>query len=92
MIALLPEVRFVSPDLPGFGVSSPMTGAPHSISGYARWLDAFLGALGLHGSVLLGHSFGSMVTTSAIADGLATPALILSTRSRPTRTGAASAS
>ena len=77
VIALLPEVRFVSPDLPGFGVSTPMTGAPHSIAGYARWLDGFLSALDLHGSVLLGHSFGSMVTTSAIADGLATPALIL---------------
>ena len=33
VIALLPEVRFVSPDLPGFGVSTPMTEAPHSIAG-----------------------------------------------------------
>jgi pimeloyl-ACP methyl ester carboxylesterase len=78
VIALLPGIRFISPDLPGFGVSTPMTEAPHSIAGYARWLGAFLDALGLRGtSILLGHSFGSMVTTYAIADGLATPALIL---------------
>lgn len=77
VIALLPDVRFVSPDLPGFGLSTPMTQAPHSIAGYGRWLNAFLDALELHGSVLLGHSFGSMVTTSAIDAGLATPALIL---------------
>jgi pimeloyl-ACP methyl ester carboxylesterase len=77
VIALLPEFRFVSPDLPGFGVSTPMTGAPHSIDGYARWLGEFLDALGLRGSILLGHSFGSMVTTYAIDAGLTTPALIL---------------
>ncbi len=33
VIALLPEVRFISPDLPGFGDSTPMTEAPHSIEG-----------------------------------------------------------
>jgi pimeloyl-ACP methyl ester carboxylesterase len=78
VIARLPGVRFVSPDLPGFGLSTPMTQAPHSIEGYGRWLGDFLEALGLRGSaVLLGHSFGSMVTTHAIAGGLATPALIL---------------
>jgi pimeloyl-ACP methyl ester carboxylesterase len=78
VIALLPEVRFISPDLPGFGVSTKMTRAPHSIDGYARWLGTFLDALGLRGeAVLLGHSFGSMVTTYAIDAGLTTPALIL---------------
>jgi pimeloyl-ACP methyl ester carboxylesterase len=78
VIALLPEVHFISPDLPGFGVSTPMTKAPHSIDGYARWLSAFVEALGVRGSaVLLGHSFGSMVTTYAIDAGLPTPALIL---------------
>ena len=46
VIALLPEVRFIGPDLPGFGASTPMTEAPHSIEGYARWLGGFLDALG----------------------------------------------
>jgi pimeloyl-ACP methyl ester carboxylesterase len=77
VIALLPEVRFVSPDLPGFGVSTPMTQAPHSIAGYARWLGGFLDALDLRQAVLLGHSFGSMITTYAIDAGLTPPALIL---------------
>ncbi len=78
VIALLPEVRFISPDLPAFGASTPMTDAPHSIDGYARWLGGFLDELGLRGeAILLGHSFGSMLTTHAIGAGLATPALIL---------------
>ena len=77
VIALLPEVRFISPDLPGFGESTPMTEAPHSIAGYVRWLERFIDLLHLDEAVLLGHSFGSMVTTSAIADGLRPPALIL---------------
>jgi hypothetical protein len=38
VIALLPGIRFVSPDLPGFGASTPMTEAPHSIAGYERWM------------------------------------------------------
>jgi pimeloyl-ACP methyl ester carboxylesterase len=78
VVALLPDIRFIGPDLPGFGASTPMTDAPHSIEGYSRWLGEFLDALGLRGSaVLLGHSFGSMITTHAIAGGLPAPALIL---------------
>ncbi|MBX3196002.1 MAG: alpha/beta fold hydrolase [Microbacteriaceae bacterium] len=78
VIARLPGVRIIGPDLPGFGQSTPMTGAPHSIEGYGRWLGAFLDELGLRGgAVLIGHSFGSMVTTHAIDAGLETPALIL---------------
>ena len=77
VIALLPEVRFISPDLPGFGESTPLTEARHSIAGYARWLQGFIALLGLDDAVLVGHSFGSMVTTAAIADGLRPPALIL---------------
>jgi len=77
VIARLPEVRFISPDLPGFGLSTPMTEAPHSIAGYVRWLGEFVDRLGLHGAVLLGHSFGSMITTAAIDAGLHPPRLIL---------------
>lgn len=78
VIAKLPDVRFISPDLPGFGKSTPMTDEPHSIEGYSRWLSAFLDATELRGeATLLGHSFGSMVTTHAISQGLTPPALIL---------------
>jgi pimeloyl-ACP methyl ester carboxylesterase len=78
VIARLPEVRFIGPDLPGFGDSTPLTEAPHSIGGYGRWLGELLTALGISGdAVLLGHSFGSIVTTHAVVEGLAPPGLIL---------------
>lgn len=78
VVAQLPGYRFISPDLPGFGESTPLTEVPHSIEGYAAWLDAFVTALGLRGTaIILGHSFGTMVTTAAIAGGLPTPALVL---------------
>lgn len=78
VIAQLPGIRFIGPDLPGFGESTPMRDAPHSIDGYARWLIAFVDALGLTGeAVILGHSFGTITSTAALARGLATPGLIL---------------
>jgi pimeloyl-ACP methyl ester carboxylesterase len=59
----------ISPDLPGFGASTPMTEAAHDIAGYGRWLRAFVDGLGLTGRVvLLGHSFGSIVVSGALAD------------------------
>lgn len=78
IIAQLPGIRFISPDLPGFGESSPMVSTPHSIDGYASWFTAFLDELGLTGrAIVLGHSFGSIFTSAAVAAGLTTPALIL---------------
>lgn len=77
VVVRLPGVRVVSPDLPGFGGSTPMTGERHSIAGYVRWLAAFLDTAGVHGAVLLGHSFGSIVVAHAVAGGLETPAVIL---------------
>ena len=78
VIAQLPEVRFISPDLPGFGESAPFAVKPHSIEGYAAWLGAFGRALGLESqAILLGHSFGSIVASRAVADGYSPLALIL---------------
>lgn len=77
VVAKLPGIRIISPDLPGFGQSTPMTTLAHSIDGYARWFTAFVEAMGLQHAVVLGHSFGSIVTAHAVAGGLATPALIL---------------
>jgi pimeloyl-ACP methyl ester carboxylesterase len=91
VVARLPDVRIVSPDLPGFGESTPMTEKPHSIDGYARWFAAFVRELGLEHAVVLGHSFGSIVTTHAVAAGLTPPALILVNpiASDPARVGGA---
>lgn len=78
IIAQLPGIRFIGPDLPGFGESTPLTEVPHSIEGYAAWFRQFVDALGLTGrAIILGHSFGTIVTSSAVADGLETPALVL---------------
>lgn len=78
VIAQLDGIRVISPDLPGFGASTPLTEAPHSIEGYGRWLGAFLAALELPvAPVVLGHSFGSMIASHAIADGLEVRALVL---------------
>lgn len=77
VIAQLDGIRWIGPDLPGFGLSTPMTQSPHSIEGYGRWLTAFMAELGVSDAVLLGHSFGSIVSSRAIADGLRPRALVL---------------
>ncbi len=78
VIARLDAIRIVSPDLPGFGDSTPLTEAPHSIEGYGRWLAEFIASLELPAPpVVLGHSFGSMIASHAIADGMPARALVL---------------
>lgn len=78
VVAQLDGIRIISPDLPGFGASTPLTEAPHSIAGYARWLESFVGQLDLpRPPVILGHSFGSMVSAAALADGLPARGLVL---------------
>jgi len=77
VIAHLRGLRIISPDLPGFGESGPLGSVKHDIAGYTAWLAAFVDALGIGGSVILGHSFGSIVVASAVAGGLAAPRLIL---------------
>lgn len=78
VIAQLRGVRVIAPDLPGFGASTPMTDAAHDIAGYARWLGALVDALGLGEAVVLGHSFGSIVVSHAVAEGtIAPPRVVL---------------
>jgi pimeloyl-ACP methyl ester carboxylesterase len=78
LVANLRGIRLISPDLPGFGESTRLTAAEHSIAGYSAWLRGFVDALQLdEAPVILGHSFGSIVSSAAVADGLHTPRLIL---------------
>ncbi|MBC7518062.1 MAG: alpha/beta hydrolase [Microbacteriaceae bacterium] len=78
IVAQLPGIRFISPDLPGFGESDPFESQSHSVESYRRWLTAFVSQLGLSGSAsILGHSFGSILVASAVANGLETNAVIL---------------
>lgn len=76
VLAFLPEARVISPDLPGFGESLPVPGRTYDIEEYSAWLREFASAVA-PGAVVLGHSFGSIVASAAVAAGLATPRLIL---------------
>jgi pimeloyl-ACP methyl ester carboxylesterase len=78
VVAHLPGFRIVSPDLPGFGASAPFTDRAHDIEGYAAWLRAFIDATGVDGPyTVLGHSFGSIVASAAVAGGLRPDRLVL---------------
>lgn len=79
VVAYLRDIRVIGPDLPAFGESTPLTDVAHDIDGYARWFGAFVSALKLeHPPVILGHSFGSIVTAFAVARGyVEAPKLLL---------------
>jgi len=76
VVAQLPGFRVISPDLPGFGETAPLPGRRHDLDAYAQWLTEFVAAVA-PGAVVLGHSFGSIVASAAVARGLAAPKLIL---------------
>lgn len=76
VLAFLPDLRVLVPDLPGFGESAPVPGRRYELAEYAAWLTEFVGKVA-PGAVILGHSFGSIVTSAAVAGGLETPRLIL---------------
>ncbi len=48
----------VAPDLPGFGRSGKPAGFDYSISGYGRFLEAFVAELGLERFALVVHDWG----------------------------------
>ncbi|TQK19445.1 pimeloyl-ACP methyl ester carboxylesterase [Microbacterium sp. SLBN-154] len=76
IIGLLPDMRVIVPDLPGFGDSTPLPGRRHDIDAYRAWLTALHATLAPE-AVILGHSFGSIVASAAVAGGLPTSRLIL---------------
>ncbi|MCK9914244.1 MULTISPECIES: alpha/beta fold hydrolase [Microbacterium] len=76
VVAHLDGVRVVSPDLPGFGETPPLPGRTHDLDAYAQWLTEFVAAVAPD-AVVLGHSFGSIVSAAAVARGLETPRLVL---------------
>lgn len=76
VIAHLPGMRVISPDLPGFGETAPLAGRTHDLAAYSAWLTDFTASVA-PGAVILGHSFGSIVAADAVAKGLDTPRLVL---------------
>ena len=64
----LPDMRLVMPDLPGFGSSGAFRSGAHSVERYGRFITDFMAALGLGpDTVLLGHSFGSIIAAHFVA-------------------------
>lgn len=60
----LPEMRIIMPDLPAFGSSDPFVDDGHTVERYGQFISSFMSALGLGPkTVLLGHSFGSIVAS-----------------------------
>jgi pimeloyl-ACP methyl ester carboxylesterase len=80
IVAQLGEFRTVLADLPGFGSSTPLE-VPHDIDGYARWLEALVADVRATGNggpiVVLGHSFGSIIVSGALAAGLNADRVVL---------------
>lgn len=76
VVAHLPGIRVISPDLPGFGETPPLPDRRHDLTAYVEWLNAFAPAVA-PGAMILGHSFGSIVVAAAVAGGLPTPRVIL---------------
>ncbi|GAA2525901.1 hypothetical protein GCM10009860_02010 [Microbacterium mitrae] len=76
VVAYLPDYRIIMPDLPGFGETGAIPGRRHDLQAYVDWLVEFVAAVA-PGAIILGHSFGSIVTSAAVAGGLQTPRLIL---------------
>jgi pimeloyl-ACP methyl ester carboxylesterase len=70
------DVHVIIPDLPGFGISDALP-SPADIDAYSHWLTHFMNALKAQGSVILGHSFGSIVVGAALASGLSNQRAIL---------------
>jgi pimeloyl-ACP methyl ester carboxylesterase len=65
----LSEMRIIMPDLPGFGGSDAFTSGRHSVEQYCSFITGFMAALGLGPeTVLLGHSFGSIIAAHFVAD------------------------
>ncbi len=59
ILAHLPGVRVVVPDLPGFGASAPLRAGAHDVAGYAAWTRELLAAGGgtrVRGGLTLGSS------------------------------------
>lgn len=57
----LDDIRVVSLDLPGFGLTGPTDHAGSGIPAYLDFLDAFCETLGLHEVAVAGHSLGGAI-------------------------------
>jgi pimeloyl-ACP methyl ester carboxylesterase len=64
----LPHYRILIPDLPGHGQTMPMPKTRHDIPGFSGFVRAFASTMDLDKYVLLGHSFGALITAQIAAE------------------------
>lgn len=86
----LPEMRIIMPDLPGFGNSEAFTTGVHSVERYGSFITSFMAALGLGpDTVLLGHSFGSIIAAHFVAGnpGTVNPLILINPIAAPALEG-----
>ncbi len=86
----LPEMRIIMPDLPAFGSSEPFIEDEHSVERYGKFISGFMAALALDSkTVLLGHSFGSIVTShfTAANPGTVYPLILINPIAAPALEG-----
>jgi pimeloyl-ACP methyl ester carboxylesterase len=83
----LPEYQILIPDIPAFGSSTSWPSGVTSIDDYGRWLRAFLAATQSGDSVVLGHSFGSIVVTNALRGARTAPIILVNPISQRVLTG-----
>lgn len=86
----LPEMRIIMPDLPGFGASDAFTSGGHSVERYGAFITRFMAALGLGPeTVLLGHSFGSIIASHFVAGhpGTVSPLILINPIAAPALEG-----
>ncbi len=87
---LLPDMRIIMPDLPGFGSSAAFADGDHSVAHYGRFITGFMAELGLGPeTVLLGHSFGSIIAAHFVAanPGTVTPLILVNPIAAPALEG-----
>ncbi|MGO1538572.1 MAG: alpha/beta fold hydrolase [Leucobacter sp.] len=73
-----PELRIIVPDLPGFGETPPVPERDHDLELYGEWLGEFADHIaGANSFAILGHSFGSLIVSRALAGGMKPTATIL---------------
>ncbi|KIC65617.1 alpha/beta hydrolase [Pseudarthrobacter phenanthrenivorans] len=86
----LPDMRIIMPDLPGFGGSDAFPTGTHSVERYGQFIAAFMAAQGLGpDTVLLGHSFGSIVAAHFVAGhpGAVNPLILINPIAAPALEG-----
>ena len=77
----LPDFNIVIPDLPGFGKSAPFADN-HTVEAYVAWLNEFVSLMVSeqklkHKPVLVGHSFGSIISAAFAAQSESISHLVL---------------